>query len=121
MSNPWSTAPTREPPKRKFYRYQPTHVRVDALHYPGSKEELGEIPIPCIKLRGLWMEAAGFEVGARLKLEVSQGSIHLTIEQPPKPVIPKVRKMGRLQLARLQQTPLHASPVGSHPNRPPGY
>ena len=48
---------------------------------------------------------AGFEVGARLKLEVSQGSIHLTIEQPPKPALPKVRKMGRLQLARLHQTP----------------
>lgn len=86
-------------------RYQPAHVRVDALHYPGSKEELGEIPIPCIKLRDLWMEAAGYEVGARLKLEVSHGSIHLTVDQPPAPAMPKVRKMGRLQLARLHQTP----------------
>lgn len=92
-----------EASKRRFYRHQPTRVRVDALHYPGSKEELGKIPIPCVKLSGLWMEAAGFEVGARLKLEVSCGSVLPTLDAPPAPAAPKTRKMGRLQLARLQR------------------
>lgn len=104
MSNSWQAAPADEPPKRKFYRHQPTRVRVDALHYPGCKEELGEIPIPCVKLRGLWMEAAGFEVGARLKLEVQPGRIVLALDQPVgTPAVTKVRKMGRLQLARLER------------------
>jgi len=108
MSNSWPTTPAGEPPKRKFYLHQPTRVRVDALYYPGCKEELGEIPIPCVKLRGLWMEAAGFEVGARIKLEVAPGSILLTVDAPPAPVGPKIRKMGRLQLARLEREKLCA-------------
>lgn len=100
MDNFWPEAPI-EPRKQKLHRYPPNSLRVDALYYPGMKAEPGDIPIPCVKLRGLWMEAAGFEVGARLKLDVKPGCIQLTVETPPATCMPKVRKMGRLQLARL--------------------
>ncbi len=98
-----------EPPRRKFYIHQPAKVRVEAMGYPGSREELGEDPIPCIKLRGLWLSAAGLDVGARLKVHVKRGCVMLTLLEPPKADVPKVRKMGRLQLARLERERLQAS------------
>jgi hypothetical protein len=48
------------------------------------------------------MQAAGFEIGSRVKLDVKPGCILLTVQEVPATDAPKVRKMGRLQLARLQ-------------------
>ncbi|WP_426805668.1 hypothetical protein [Stenotrophomonas sp. SrG] len=92
-----------ELPKRKLHVTQPARVRVEALYHPGGNDEHDDIPIPCVKLRGLWMRRAGLNVGARLKLELIPGGIQLTVEPEPDPAIPKVRQMGRLQKARLER------------------
>lgn len=103
MQSSWPDIPYSELPRRKLYLSQPARVRVEALHHPGSNDEHDDIPIPCIKLRGLWMRRAGLNVGARLKLELIPGGIQLTVEPEPDPAIPKVRQMGRLQKARLER------------------
>lgn len=95
--------PASESIRQKLYLTQPARVRVEALHYLGSTDELGDIPIPCVKLRGLWMRRAGIDVGSRLKLELIPGGIQLTVEPQPDPTLPKVRQMGRLQRARLER------------------
>ncbi|WP_313345993.1 SymE family type I addiction module toxin [Stenotrophomonas sp.] len=96
-------APSSEPRKQALNRYPPNSLRVDTLYYPGYPAEPGDISVPCLKLRGLWMQAAGFEIGARIMLDVKPGAILLTVDTPPASAMPKIRKMGRLQLARLQQ------------------
>ncbi|WP_172448067.1 SymE family type I addiction module toxin [Stenotrophomonas sp. VV52] len=98
-----------EPPRRKYYIRQPDTLRVEPFGYPGSREDLGEDPIPCVKVRGMWLSAAGLDIGARLKVHVKRGCVMLTLLEPPKPDVPKVRKMGRLQLARLERERLQAS------------
>jgi toxic protein SymE len=102
MHNHRPEVPSPERRKQVLHRYPPNSLRVDTLYYPGCPAEPGDITIPCIKLRGLWMQAAGFEIGARVKLDVKPGAILLTVDAPPASAMPKVRKMGRLQLARLQ-------------------
>ncbi len=98
-----------EPPRRKYYIRQPDTLRVEPFGYPGSREDLGEDPIPCVKVRGMWLSAAGLDIGARLKVHVKRGCVMLTLLEPPKPDVPKVRKTGRLQLARLERERLQAS------------
>lgn len=113
MQMPWPEAPSSEPRRQTLNRYPPSSLRVDTLHDPGCSTEPGDIPIPCVKLRGLWMQVAGFDIGSRLKLDVTPGCIQLTIDVPPASAMPKVRRMGRLQQARLQQAQLqqaHPSP-----------
>ncbi|WP_421570227.1 SymE family type I addiction module toxin [Stenotrophomonas sp. PD6] len=95
-------APSLERRKQTLHRYPPNSLRVDTLYYPGCPAEPDDICLPCLKLRGLWMQAAGFEIGARVKLDIKRGCILLTVQESPAADAPKVRKMGRLQLARLQ-------------------
>jgi toxic protein SymE len=95
-------APSLERRKQTLHRYPPRSLRVDTLYYPGCPAEPDDICIPCVKLRGLWIQAAGFEIGARVKLDIKPGCILLTVQESPAAYAPKVRKMGRLQLARLQ-------------------
>lgn len=94
---------TTEAPRRKYYIRQPETLRVEPFGYPGSREELGDDPIPCVKVRGMWLAAAGLNVGARVKVDVKPGCVMLTLIEPPKAAGPKVRQMGRLQRARLER------------------
>ncbi|MFI8716988.1 hypothetical protein ACIGHF_03730 [Stenotrophomonas sp. NPDC077464] len=103
MHSSWPDTPSTERAKRKLHLTQPARVRVEALHYPVSDGEGDDIPVPCIKLRGLWLRKAGVDVGARLKLELIPGGIQLTVEPEADPNLPKVRQMGRLQKARLER------------------
>lgn len=96
-------APSSERRKQALHRYPPSSLRVDTLYFPGQPAEPGDISVPCLKLRGIWMQVAGFEIGARIKLDVKPGAILLTVDAPPASAMPKIRKMGRLQTARLQQ------------------
>lgn len=111
MHSTRTETPSSERARQKLHVTQPSRVRVEALHYPGSSDEQGDIPIPCVKLRGLWMRRAGIEVGSRLKLELIPGGIQLTVEPQPDPSVPKVRQMGRLQRARLERADVVPGPA----------
>jgi toxic protein SymE len=66
-------------PKRKVYWYKPKSVLIEPLHYPGCRGELGDVPIPATRLRGLWMEACGVRVGDRMAVELGPGYITLRL------------------------------------------
>lgn len=75
----------RNLPKRVLHVNQPNHIRVEALTEtdPERRADPDYVPIPCMKLRGLWMRAAGLQVGSRMKVETKPGSITLTLVTPP--------------------------------------
>ena len=37
--------------------------------------------VPFLRMRGNWLEAAGFEIGKRVQVEVSSGRLVLTVER----------------------------------------
>ncbi|KRU95769.1 type I addiction module toxin, SymE family [Pseudomonas aeruginosa] len=55
---------------------------VAADYYPPLGEQLhvGDRVIPGIKLRGYWLQRAGFEVNERIRIRVMQGCLVITTE-----------------------------------------
>ncbi len=42
----------------------------------------GNATVPMIRLRGKWLERAGFDEGARVEITVADGKLTLTVTQP---------------------------------------
>jgi toxic protein SymE len=57
----------------------------NALHHDGLETYPGCPPIPCLKLRGLWIHALGIEPGTRLYVDTKPGAILLTVEETVAP------------------------------------
>ena len=53
--------------------------RVGGGWYQSSDLHRAGEPIPRLRLRGRWLEALGFEVGARLRIIRSEGAITLQV------------------------------------------
>lgn len=97
MRTPWADTPFFEPPKRKPYARPAPTCKVGAQLYPIREEYGSEEVIPYVRLRGRWLDALGFDVGSRLKIETEHGRITLTVIERPVPVPVKVpRKLQRL-------------------------
>lgn len=96
MLTPWEDVPDDARPKRKPYAAPARSDRVGALTHP-DREEYGPTEIvPYRKVRGRWLDKLGFDVGARLKVEATHGSITLTVVERPVVVPPKIpRKLQR--------------------------
>lgn len=60
----------------------PDRLRIVAVNFPGSKKKYGEAQLPCLKLRGMWMTLAGFNVDDRVNVQVERGRVILTLEEP---------------------------------------
>jgi len=82
---------------QKLWWRKPKSVMTNALHHDGLVTFPGCPPIPCLKLRGLWIHALGIEPGARLYVETKPGVITLSMEEPATSGAPAVayRKLGR--------------------------
>ena len=85
--------------KRKRYWNMPKHLWAGAL-YPEDEDKnpLGLI-VPCLKMRGLWLLDFGIRCGTKVIVERVPEGILVRVAPPPEP---KVRKMGKRQLANLQ-------------------
>ncbi|WP_218187212.1 SymE family type I addiction module toxin, partial [Pseudomonas sp. ENNP23] len=55
---------------------------VAADYYPplAERSHAGDRTIPGIKLRGLWLQQAGFEVNEKIRIRVMQGCLVITAE-----------------------------------------
>jgi len=60
-----------------FYWMKPDSLRVKALNDPSGKKNLGSKTIPMIKLRGMWLTRAGFEVGTEFDIEFGEACLIL--------------------------------------------
>ncbi|WP_426804231.1 SymE family type I addiction module toxin [Stenotrophomonas sp. SrG] len=59
--------------------------------------------VPCLKLTGRWLRDVGFEIGARVAVEVKEGSITLTVIETPPPVAPKGPRQVQPELAHTRR------------------
>jgi len=86
-------------PKRKAFSRPPSAYRMCGHWYelPGGMGRYERVP--CLKLTGRWLRDVGFEVGARVAVEVKEGSITLTVIETPPPVAPKVPRQVQRELA----------------------
>lgn len=67
---------------QKLWWRKPKSVMTNALHHDGLVTFPGCPPIPCLKLRGLWIHALGIEPGTRLYVETMPGVIVLSVDSP---------------------------------------
>lgn len=88
-------------PKRKAYSRAPRTYRMCGHSYelPGGMGRYERVP--CLKLSGRWLRDVGFEIGARVAVEVKEGSITLTVIETPSPMAPKVPRKVQQELAQV--------------------
>lgn len=85
--------------KRKRYWNKPKSIWAGAL-YPQDEQQIPMgIIVPCLKIRGMWLLDFGIRCGTEVNVERVPEGILLRVAPPPEP---KVRKMGKRQLANLQ-------------------
>lgn len=90
-------------PKRKAFSRPPRSYRMCGHWYelPGG---IGRYErVPSLKLTGRWLRDVGFEIGARVAVEVKEGSITLTVIETPSPVAPKVPRKVQQELAHAER------------------
>lgn len=57
------------PPSTHQLKISPSHYDTQLRHWPPPP------PVPFIRLRGYWLQKAGFAVGALVKVQVADGCI----------------------------------------------
>lgn len=82
MSSQTSDASRSEVARQKLWWRTPRSIMTNALHHDGLETFPGCPPIPCLKLRGLWIHALGIEPGTRLYVQTKPGGIMLTVDAP---------------------------------------
>ncbi|WP_312328782.1 hypothetical protein [Stenotrophomonas sp.] len=83
MSNHSPITSTTFTAQQKLWWRKPKSVMTNALHHDSLETFPGCPPIPCVKLRGLWIDALGIKPGTRLYVETRQGVIVLSTAQSP--------------------------------------
>lgn len=74
-----NNASPNEAARQKLWWRKPRSVMTNALHHDGLETYPGCPPIPCLKLRGLWIHALGIEPGTRLYVDTRPGVITLSL------------------------------------------
>ncbi|WP_141738949.1 MULTISPECIES: hypothetical protein [Stenotrophomonas] len=83
MSSHSSSTSTTLTAQQKLWWRKPKSVMTNALHHDSLETFPGCPPIPCVKLRGLWIDALGIKPGTRLYVDTRQGVIVLSTVQSP--------------------------------------
>lgn len=64
----------------------PEKLRIGSFKHPGGHRLPGGGRIPCLILRGVWLERFEMLVGERVLVDVVRGKITLTLDETPVPV-----------------------------------
>lgn len=68
---------------RVIYHWRtPRTVRVGVLRHDDSEPAPGELLIPSVHLRGMWLATAGIEAGATLGVHIAPGCVLLRAVKP---------------------------------------
>lgn len=105
MSNHSPITSTTFTAQQKLWWRKPKSVMTNALHHDSLETFPGCPPIPCVKLRGLWIDALGIKPGTRLYVETKPGVIVLATQQATDVELPTmvVRKGARGQMVLVGQ------------------
>ncbi|WP_421569148.1 hypothetical protein [Stenotrophomonas sp. PD6] len=87
-------------PRITLHWHTPKTVLVGRLGR--DQPQPGELLIPCLKLRGMWLCDAGIAAGTRLKVEVYDGAILLRVPDPAVSVALRPLKRRRYRLQSLR-------------------
>jgi hypothetical protein len=85
-------------PRITFHWHMPKSVLVGRLGR--EQPETGDLLIPCLKLRGMWLCEAGIAAGTRLTVEVYDGAILLRAPDPAVSVELRPIRRRHYRLAR---------------------
>lgn len=69
--------PTKECPARKSRRLKVSYLKPDSRSTEPVKPNLS--PLPYVRLRGRWLDEAGFAIGRDIRVEVSAGRLVLEV------------------------------------------
>jgi len=60
-------------------------ITVGTAHYPAllGRDYTGDRDVPYIRLRGHWLQRAGFTPNGRIRVSVRNGRLVMTCEAPP--------------------------------------
>jgi len=70
-------------------KHRPTtadkRITVGTAHYPAllGRDRGGDREVPYIRLRGHWLQRAGFPLNGRIRVSVRNGCLIMTCEAPP--------------------------------------
>lgn len=62
---------------------RPVSLKIRALYDWRSGAKGEELSVPALLLRGMWMSAAGVEVGSRVVVSIGPGRVMLTVAHAP--------------------------------------
>lgn len=77
---------SNEQPQTRIGMHVPENLRVGSFSHPGGHPLPDGGRIPCLVLRGMWMERFELPVGSRVIVEVESKRITLTLDETPIPV-----------------------------------
>ncbi|MFI8719329.1 hypothetical protein ACIGHF_15790 [Stenotrophomonas sp. NPDC077464] len=86
MRRSTSDLPSSEQPQTGIGLRVPEMLRIGSFKHPGGHRLPGGGRIPCLILRGMWLERFEMPVGGRVLVEVVRGKITLTLDETPVPV-----------------------------------
>ncbi|MBT2768346.1 hypothetical protein J7J08_11920 [Stenotrophomonas sp. ISL-67] len=81
-----SDLPSNEQPQTGIGLRAPEHLRIGSFKHPGGHPLPGGGRIPCLMLRGLWLDRFELPVGGRVVVQVEPKRITLTLDETPVPV-----------------------------------
>jgi len=66
-------------------------ITVGTSHYPAlhGRDYAGDRDVPYIRLRGHWLQRAGFPPNGRIRVSVHDGCLVMTCEAPPTKTRPR--------------------------------
>lgn len=79
-------SPSIEQPQTGIGLQVPEKLRIGSFKHPGGHRLPGGGRIPCLILRGVWLERFEMLVGDRVLVDVARGKITLTLDETPVPV-----------------------------------
>ncbi len=67
---------------QRCYWTRPISLKIRPLHNSRSPANGNGLAVPCLMLRGMWMNMVGIEVGSRVVVSIEPGKLVLTLAVP---------------------------------------
>lgn len=78
-----SDSPSTQQPQTRIGMHAPKRLRVGSLKHPAGHDLPDGGRIPCVVLRGMWLERFELPVGARVLVEVAHKRVTLRLDETP--------------------------------------
>lgn len=101
MRRSTTKSPSDQQTQRSIGWRTPEHLRIGSFTHPGGYPLPDAGRIPCLMLRGMWLDRFELPVGSRVLVDVTPKRVTITLDETPVPVpyrhqdhVPKRKKKG---------------------------